>query len=542
MSDVSAEAGKLLLQEYLADFRGPAFCPQRYLKDPAALALIVASTGVFEFYRDQQLELRRFCAAIICAGVDAAATTGTAMDPYMLEALWKGLLVNINMHHDCEVVELETLACCKAVLGRVMDVADHWLLHGVLQKVATMTAWNRTYPNRIVVEAAQVLASVLVLVACTEHAAAVTSKVLDVMVRVEVDSCAWKEVWIGTEVKDVLCEALCGVPQVVFVEQLDTDATMRFLTWVSRCQDRFAPKRSCRFLPVVLDIMARPVVVLEVVHKCCAILSGFCAIWSSSLDGGLVAATPSIVDAVHRLLASPAAWASVDASGLPAVIRKELYGRRFTTVCCTMLKSLEFQIMAQKPLEDDRPSPCLSLVQPLCDLIQQYMKYKPSWWWTDVCEVVELFRQLAYDPDNHAILTSPSWGCVGVLTQLLHSETASPCLVHCAWALYENAEEFSAEDVQCLEAMDRFIGAYYEPWARGIPEGFAAKMTLARGQQRRWTQLRTGWIGAVGCHQAVMASTLAAEAALEAALAGEDSGEDSDSDLGDDARKRMRST
>jgi hypothetical protein len=233
----------------------------------------------------------------------------------------------------------------------------------------------------------------------------------------------------------------------------------------------------------------------------------------------------------------------VDASGLPAVIRKELYDRRFTAVCCTMLKSLEFQIMLHKPFEDDRPSPCLSLVQPLCDLIQQYMKYKPSWWWTDVCEVVELFRQLADDPDNHAILTSPSRGCVGVLTQMLHSGITSPCLVHCAWALYENADEFSAEDVQCLEAMERFIGPY-EPIgyiAFGL-EGFAAKMTLARGQQRRWTQLRAGWIGAVGCHQAVMASTLAAEAALEAALAGEDSDSDSESDLGDDARKRMRST
>jgi hypothetical protein len=189
-------------------------------------------------------------------------------------------------------------------------------------------------------------------------------------------------------------------------------------------------------------------------------------------------------------------------------------------------------------------------VQPLCNLIQQYMKYKSFWWWTDVCAVVKLFRDLAWDDENHQVLKSSSQGCVGVLTQLLDSETAPgirlgirfndvpEVLIDCVWELYQNAEEFSEEDARCLNALDRVLGIYDAFTRRRIaPDGLPAKLALARDQQRRWTPLRAGWIGGVGCHQAA----LAAEAALEAALAGEDSEDsDSDSDFGC-ARKRVRS-
>jgi hypothetical protein len=349
-----------------------------------------------------------------------------------------------------------------------------------------------------------------------------------------------------------MCEALGAVPGII--EQLQPKSAFRCVQWlcflVRPCYEP-VPDTVYRFVPSVLAIMGRPTVTLHTVHVCCNLLY---KVLSGRRDPPVdfEAITPVVVDAILRVLASVATW--------QPHVRKE-----FASSCCNVLRALEFSDSnlggVVRPFVSGKPSLCLAIVQPLCKLVVQSSKHRPYSWFVDATEVFHYFALLARTTANHEALKSPTQGCVVVLTSFMKLAVleagatrdlevvrdircAMRQMYKCAWTLYKDSDEFGVDDVQCLDALAGLYSskAYEHDGCLVIWHAIRAKVEQAREQRRRWercwTPLRAGWIGAVACHQAALADTLAAEAALEAALVGEDSDSDSDSGC---ARKRVRS-
>jgi hypothetical protein len=303
-----------------------------------------------------------------------------------------------------------------------------------------------------------------------------------------------------------------------------------------------------RFVLPVVGVISKPAVQLRTVAKCCTFLAEVCRQRDSRVDHEAI--TPLVVEALGRVFTSQ-----------DDVVCCDKIVQRFLTSCCKILKALEQHVYyhidhpALRPFVVDKPSFCLGLVQPLCKWIGRCEILLD---WPAMAEVVYYLASLARSTANHEVLKSPAQGCVTALTRFIEVTASVPRgqqgrythlssalgLVRCAWGLYATSEEFSVEDVQCLDALERLVTKFhfggYLDWPQLPREGILAKVKQAQEQrrrwERRWTPLRAGWIGGVGCHQATLADTLTAEAALEAALVGEDS--DSDSGC---TRKRVRS-
>jgi hypothetical protein len=292
-----------------------------------------------------------------------------------------------------------------------------------------------------------------------------------------------------------LCDALGMAPTII--EQLDAKTTFLCVQWLGS----FVPARTCcggaipeslfRFVSPVLAIVRKHLVQVRTVRECCNFYGEMYGLDGICVMLGDKEAKSNFSGLVYRVT--------------------------------SLLGSLRCNNLVTEPVF------CLGFLRALSKLLGAHVTFRTTGWSLGARLLIEYFTDLAWtahDTNNlelWEVLKSPAQGCVADLTRLMHFVASAPRTVRdddqnyavvsfklawCAWNFYKTSEEFSEEDVQCLDALARILSKRFcreRLYNDALPgKEMLAKVVQVREQRRRWSALRASWIGAVASHQAAL--------------------------------------
>jgi hypothetical protein len=462
--------------------------------------------------------------------IQAFGKATTELHPSLFTTLKKLLDVVRLSHADCAAVAGQVFACCNALLPRLLDQEAtrapvfHEHFDGFISPLVFI-ATTRGFPMQA--PTASMLADII--------RAAVASRCCTEVLELIVQALATAQLagdnpyGCRSEISVLFLKGFADTtPQL---EQLSAVATQRFLRWFAGVSPAIlleychlggpTMRLVTGFVPVVIGLMRKHSPNTSVAALCCQALLPFVDKYAGVVDLSVTAPAAAAIASV------------LDAAGWcqPPVVPDDLdcqdYSDLFLSNCCLVLEYLAVQERS-RPIAATEPSVCLVAVKSLCSMVVRMCTAGVV---IDAIDdlrcILRFFDLLSMNPANHAALKSCDLGFLLGFTQLLdmmaimphravdHLAEVARGMCMCLWHLYSSTECFGAEDARCLTAASHML----DYMRLGFPRAeFMAKVQQAQAQQRRWTGLRMGWVGAVGQHQGALHDTLrAAELELQAA-------------------------